>query len=78
MGAIKAPGFESAGVACGIKKSNSKDLALIVSDRPATAAALFTTNRVKAAPIIVGMRHLRGGKRGVCDGSVKAERKDAS
>lgn len=62
MALIRIPGFKFAGVSCGIKKSKRKDVALIVSDRPATAAALFTTNRVKAAPVIVGMRQIRGGK----------------
>ncbi|MFQ5918374.1 MAG: bifunctional ornithine acetyltransferase/N-acetylglutamate synthase, partial [Candidatus Binatia bacterium] len=59
---IKVPGFRFAGVACGIKKSRKKDLALIFSETPATAAALFTTNRVKAAPVLVGMRQIRRGK----------------
>lgn len=58
---IRVPGFKFAGVACGIKKSRKKDLALIFSERPATAAALFTTNRVKAAPVLVGMRRIRRG-----------------
>jgi glutamate N-acetyltransferase/amino-acid N-acetyltransferase len=62
MASIKVPGFSFAAVACGIKKSKKKDLALIVSDRPATAAALFTTNQVKAAPVIIGMRHVPRGK----------------
>jgi glutamate N-acetyltransferase/amino-acid N-acetyltransferase len=62
MAAIKVSGFRFAGIACGIKKSKRKDLALIVSDRPAVAAAMFTTNRVKAAPVIVGMRHIRGAR----------------
>jgi glutamate N-acetyltransferase/amino-acid N-acetyltransferase len=62
MPTITISGFKFAGVACGIKKSKKKDLALIVSDQPATAAALFTTNRVKAAPVIVGMGRMRGGK----------------
>src|SRR3989338_7869609 len=58
---VRVPGFQFAGVACGIKKSKKKDLALIFSERPATAAALFTTNRVKAAPVLVGMRRMRRG-----------------
>jgi glutamate N-acetyltransferase / amino-acid N-acetyltransferase len=62
MPTIKVPGFKFAGVACGIKKSKRKDLALIVSERPARAAALFTTNQVKAAPVIVGMRQVREGR----------------
>lgn len=46
------PGFRAAGVACGIKKGGDLDLALIWSDRPCAAAALFTTNRVQAAPVL--------------------------
>lgn len=61
MSTIRVPGFKFAGVACGIKKSKKRDLALIFSERPATAAALFTTNRVKAAPVVVGMRRMRRG-----------------
>lgn len=61
MAKITIPGFKFAGVACGVKKSKKRDLALIFSERPATAAALFTTNRVKAAPVLVGMRRMSGG-----------------
>lgn len=60
--AIRVPGFRFAGVACGIKESGRRDLALIVADRPATAAAVFTTNRVKAAPVQLGQERLRGGR----------------
>lgn len=62
MSPIKVPGFKFAGVACGIKKSRKRDLALIFSETPATAAALFTTNRVKAAPVIVGMKRIKHGR----------------
>jgi glutamate N-acetyltransferase/amino-acid N-acetyltransferase len=58
---ITVPGFKFAGVACGIKK-RKKDLALIVSDRPAMAAALFTTNQVQAAPVVVGRDRIERGK----------------
>jgi glutamate N-acetyltransferase/amino-acid N-acetyltransferase len=61
-GVTSAAGFKAAGVACGIKPKGEKDLALIVSDVPAEAAATFTTNLVKAAPVKVSMRHLRNGK----------------
>jgi glutamate N-acetyltransferase/amino-acid N-acetyltransferase len=55
---VTAPqGFRAAGVACGIKKAGL-DLALIVSDAPASAAAVFTTNRAQAAPILVSRRQL--------------------
>jgi len=60
ISAIK--GVRSAGVACGLKRGGGLDLALIVSDTPATVAATFTTNRVQAAPVRVSRRHLRGGK----------------
>jgi len=45
-------GFRAAGVACGIKESGALDLALIAADGPCTAAGVFTTNRVKAAPVL--------------------------
>jgi glutamate N-acetyltransferase/amino-acid N-acetyltransferase len=65
-GVTSAEGFQAAGVACGIKPRGEKDMALVVSDVPAEAAATFTTNVVKAAPVKVSMRHLRNGKmRGV-------------
>ena len=45
------PGFRAAGVACGIKKSGALDLALLVSDRPCTAAAVFTTNKIQSPAV---------------------------
>jgi glutamate N-acetyltransferase / amino-acid N-acetyltransferase len=51
-------GFRAAGVAVGIKPAGGLDLALIVSDTPAQAAAVFTTNRVQAAPVLVSRQHL--------------------
>ncbi len=45
-------GFTFAGVAAGIKKNGAADLALIVSERPCTAAAVFTQNRFPAAPVL--------------------------
>ena len=45
-------GFAFAGVACGLKKTGERDVALIVSDRPCSAAAVFTTNRFPAAPVL--------------------------
>jgi len=44
-------GFRAAGVHAGIKKNGVKDLALLVSDAPATVAGVFTTNKVNAAPV---------------------------
>ncbi len=60
LSAVK--GVRSAGVACGLKRDGALDLALVVSDTPATVAATFTTNRVQAAPVQVSRRQLRGGK----------------
>ncbi|MDR2070262.1 MAG: bifunctional glutamate N-acetyltransferase/amino-acid acetyltransferase ArgJ [Treponema sp.] len=62
-GGICAPkGFRAGGIRCGIKASSAKrDLALILADRPCTAAAVFTTNRVKAASVLVSQEHLAGG-----------------
>lgn len=47
-----APGFRTAAGACGLKKSGALDLALVWSDQPCSAAGLFTTNRVVAAPVL--------------------------
>jgi glutamate N-acetyltransferase/amino-acid N-acetyltransferase len=59
-GGITAPlGFRAAGVSCGIKASGALDLALIAADKPATAAAMFTTNKVQAAPVVVSKDHLK-------------------
>src|SRR5438876_12119717 len=57
-GVTAAHGFRAAGVSAGIKPAHGLDLALIVSDRPAQAAAVFTTNRAQAAPILVSQQHL--------------------
>lgn len=51
-------GFRGAGLACGIKRSGAPDVALLVCDRPATAAAMFTRNLVAAAPVQVSRTHL--------------------
>src|SRR5579862_5023735 len=59
---IRIPGFRFAGVRCGIKESGKRDVGLIVSDVPAIAAAAFTTNRVKAAPVLVGIKRARAGR----------------
>jgi glutamate N-acetyltransferase/amino-acid N-acetyltransferase len=57
-GITAAKGFRAAGVSAGIKASGALDLALIVPDAPAAAAALFTTNQVQAAPVTVSREHL--------------------
>jgi glutamate N-acetyltransferase/amino-acid N-acetyltransferase len=62
-GSVTTPqGYRAAGIACGIKPSGSTDLSLTVSDRPATAAAVYTTNRVQGAPIPVCRSHLQDGR----------------
>ncbi|MBL7204339.1 MAG: bifunctional glutamate N-acetyltransferase/amino-acid acetyltransferase ArgJ [Desulfobacteraceae bacterium] len=55
-------GFKAAAVVAGLKKGGALDVALIVSDREAAAAGIFTTNKVKAAPVILSERHLENGK----------------
>lgn len=60
-GSVTAPlGFEASAVKSGIKK-DKLDLALIVSKVGAVAAAAFTTNAVKAAPVLVSQKHLKNG-----------------
>jgi glutamate N-acetyltransferase/amino-acid N-acetyltransferase len=60
VGGVATPqGFRASGSSAGIKTSGAPDLALVVSDTPATAAAVFTTNRAQAAPILVSREHLR-------------------
>ena len=60
-GILAAKGFTASGVACGIKPSGAKDLALLVADRLCVAAATLTTNRLRAAPTYVTQEHLRTG-----------------
>ncbi len=83
-GGITAPkGFKAAGVAAGIKKRN-KDIAVIYSEVPAKVAAAFTTNRVKAAPVlwsqrIVGSKKevqaivINSGNANACTGTIGME-----
>ena len=56
------PGFKFAATAAAIKKPGVLDLALMVADTPAAAAGVFTTSRVKAAPVLISQERLRGGK----------------
>ena len=55
-------GFKAGAVVAGLKKNGALDLALIVSDREAAVAGVFTTNKVKAAPVILSERHVENGK----------------
>ncbi len=54
-------GFSFSTVEAAIKKAGRKDLALIYSEVPATAAAVFTTSSVKAAPVLVSREHIASG-----------------
>lgn len=62
-GVCAAKGFKANGIHCGIRKNHSKkDLALIVSDVKANAAAVYTTNLVKGAPLQVTKQNIADGK----------------
>ena len=62
-GVCAAQGFTANGIHCGIRKNKDKrDLALIYSQVPASAAAVYTTNLVKGAPLYVTRKHLANGK----------------
>ena len=61
-GVCAAKGFTANGVHCGIRRNRQKrDLALILSEVPASAAAVYTTNLVKGAPLLVTKKHLENG-----------------
>ena len=61
-GVCAAQGFKANGIHCGIRKNRSKkDLALIVSEKRAAAAGVYTTNLVKGAPIAVTKRNIQDG-----------------
>ncbi len=61
-GVCAAKGFKAGGVHCGIRKNRSKrDLSLIYSEKPAAAAAVYTTNLVKGAPLEVTKKHIANG-----------------
>ena len=64
---FQVPGFSFAGVSAGLKKDGKRDLGLIYSEVPAHAAGLFTTNRVKAAPVRLDMERI---KKGICQAVV--------
>jgi glutamate N-acetyltransferase/amino-acid N-acetyltransferase len=53
-------GFKGSAVAAGLKKKGGLDLGLIFSEAPAVAAGVFTTGKVKAAPVLLSMEHLQG------------------
>ena len=58
-------GFRVAGVHCGLKNDGRLDFALVISDQPCVAAGVFTTNLVKAAPVLVNMQVLENNPNGI-------------
>jgi len=73
-GVTAVPGFKASGVHCGIRKNRTKrDLALILADKDCAAAAVYTTNKVKAAPIWLTMENLKNNRaRGIIANSGNA------
>ena len=61
-GVCSAKGFRAAGVAAEIKYKGRNDVALVVADEPCAAAAVFTTNKVAAAPVLYDREIVKGGK----------------
>src|SRR5260370_38679908 len=62
MSVTAARGFRAAGVAAGIKASGNPDVAVVINDGPSAAAAgVFTSNRVKAAPVLWSQQVLASG-----------------
>jgi glutamate N-acetyltransferase/amino-acid N-acetyltransferase len=60
---LSPQGFCAAGVACGLKtKAGAPDLGLLVADRPVAAAAMFTTNKVVAPPVVLDRQTIRSGR----------------
>jgi len=59
---MKIKGFQFAAVEAAIKKPGRLDLALIFSEKPAAVAAVFTTNKVKAAPVLLDEERVKSGK----------------
>src|SRR5262249_59648391 len=60
-GITAVPGLLASGLHCGIKPGALRDLALVYSSTPATAAGVFTTNRVVGAPVKVSRERVRAG-----------------
>jgi glutamate N-acetyltransferase/amino-acid N-acetyltransferase len=60
-----APGFHALATACGLKKNGALDLALVTSATPCSAAGVFTTNRVKAAPVLYDQALLQRNPAGI-------------
>jgi glutamate N-acetyltransferase/amino-acid N-acetyltransferase len=64
-GVTAARGFSAAGVSCGIKRSGRPDFSIVLSDRPLSSAGVFTTNRVPAAPVILGRQRILANPSGL-------------
>ena len=62
MGDYFVRGFKASAIAAGIKKRGGLDLALIFSEREASAAGVFTGNKVKAAPVLVSQENIKKGR----------------
>ncbi len=60
-GITAVPGFLASGVYAGIKKIEKKDLALIFSERPCSAAMTLTSNEIKGAPLLINQKHIKKG-----------------
>jgi len=56
------PGFLAGAVQAGIKTKNKLDLAILCSEVPCAVAGVFTTNRIKAAPVVLSQKHLSNGR----------------
>ncbi|MBI4028080.1 MAG: bifunctional ornithine acetyltransferase/N-acetylglutamate synthase, partial [Verrucomicrobia bacterium] len=65
-------GFLASGIAAGIKKSNTRDIAMIVSETPCCSAGVFTANSAKAAPVLMGLKMARHPVRGIVANSGNA------
>ena len=62
IGKQSVKGFKAAAVAAGLKKGGAPDMALIVSEKEASTAGVFTTNKVKAAPVLLTRKHMKSGR----------------
>jgi glutamate N-acetyltransferase/amino-acid N-acetyltransferase len=61
-GVVAAKGFLASAVHCGLKADGRRDLALICAEESVAAAAVFTTNRIAAAPVLLSRRHIASGR----------------
>lgn len=61
-GITAVPGMKATGVACGIKANGNMDLAVIFCDEPSIAGGVFTTNKVKSAPVLISSERIKKGK----------------